>query len=304
MQIAYAYRRGTFYPYHGMELAPRELRPRYWRKVKAMGFDGVELPVMAEPGRSSEETARELRAELADAGLVCAAVRGGGGLHHPRVAAQNRRRLEEAIRFAAAAGARIVNSIMGGPLPYPQRPGTGYGEPVTQLGSRIASEAEYERTARGLQELAARAADAGVELSIEVHQHSLVDNSWSALHLLELVDRPNVGVNPDLGNIYWCYDVPEESCEAAIVALAPKAKYWHCKNLRRVHIPDLQKAIFLQVPLPDGEIDYRFAIQAMLDAGYQGYLAVEGLRLGDQYHGDARSVAYVRQLLDELERKA
>ena len=67
-----------------------------------------------------------------------------------------------------------------------------------------------------------------------------------------------------------------------------------------MHIPELRRAFFLRVPLRDGEIDYRFAVAAMLDAGYQGYLAVEGAREGDQLTLDGRSVEYVCRLLAEL----
>ena len=54
------------------------------------------------------------------------------------------------------------------------------------------------------------------------------------------------------------------------------------------------------MPLPDGDIDYRFAIAAMHDAGFDGYLAVEGARDGDQLFSDARSLNYVRDILAEL----
>ena len=139
----------------------------------------------------------------------------------------------------------------------------------------------------------------GVSITIEVHQHSIADNSWSALHLLDLTDSPHVFANPDLGNIYWNYDVPEESSEEAIVALAPRSRYWHCKNLDRVYIPENEHSIFVRVPLPDGDIDYRFAINAMQDAGYDGYLAIEGADLGDQLHADRCSVEYVQGILAE-----
>ena len=117
--------------------------------------------------------------------------------------------------------------------------------------------------------------------------------------MLELTDSPHVFANPDLGNIYWTYDVPEETSEEAIVALAPHSKYWHCKNLNRVHIPENEHSIFIRTPLPDGEIDYRFAINAMLDAGYDGYLAVEGATAGDQLQADKRSHDYAREILAE-----
>jgi sugar phosphate isomerase/epimerase len=110
----------------------------------------------------------------------------------------------------------------------------------------------------------------------------------------------NVGANPDLGNIYWQYEYPDETAEAAIVALAPRSVYWHCKNLRRLHVPEHRRAYFQRVPLPDGDLDYRFAIAAMLDAGYDGYLAIEGARDGDQLSADRRGINYACELMREL----
>ena len=95
--------------------------------------------------------------------------------------------------------------------------------------------------------------------------------------------------------------MPEETSEEAILALAPRAKYWHCKNLVRVHIPENRHAIFLRVPLPDGQIDYRFAIHSMDDAGYDGYLAVEGAQTGDALYADRRSFDYVQSVFSDIE---
>ncbi len=297
MKIAYAFRRCASYPYNGPGL-PTDAsdRRQFLAKVKEIGFDGIELPAM----NLADAAVDTLRAELEDAGVPCVAIRGGGGAAHPRVAAANKKRMEEAVRFAAKIGASVVNSTVTTPPRDPGGKGTYRGESVSQGSSRYAITTDYEHTANAVTDVAKIAADLGVEISIEVHQNSIADNSWSALHLLELIDASNVGINPDLGNIYWTYDIPEESCEEAIVALAPHVNYWHCKSLCRVHIPDLEKAIYVQVPLPDGEIDYRFAIAALLDAGYEGYLAIEGVRDGDAFHQDGRSVAYVKSLLAEL----
>ena len=297
MKIAYAFRRCASYPYNGPGL-PTDAsdRRQFLAKVKEIGFDGIELPAM----NLADAAVDTLRAELEDAGVPCVAIRGGGGAAHPRVAAANKKRMEDAVHFAAKVGASVVNSTVTTPPREPGEKGTYRGESVSQGSSRYASEADYERTASAVTDVANIAEALGVEISIEVHQNSIVDNSWSALHLLGLIDAPNVGINPDLGNIYWTYDIPEESCEDAIVALAPHVNYWHCKSLYRVHIPDLETAIYVQAPLPDGEIDYRFAIAALLDAGYDGYLAIEGVRYGDGFHQDGRSVAYVKSVLAEL----
>ncbi len=304
MKISYAPRRAAFYPYDGgtgWEVPPPEVRQAYLRKVQALGFQGIEIGLGQGVG-TSEADIRVLRADLEEAGVPCAAVRGGGGFANPQVAAQNYKRVKDAIQMAAWIGAGLVNMTVLTPPTDPHGLGViGTGERISQGGSRTATEADYAITAQYLRELAAFAADHGVEISIEMHQRSIADNAWSCLHLLERVDRPNVGINPDLGNLYWTYDEPEERLEACIVALAPHAKYWHCKSLQRTHIPQLERAYFRRVPLPEGEVDYRFAIAAMAAAGYAGYLAIEGVPLGDQLYNDGRSLAYCRQILHELD---
>ena len=297
MKIAYAFRRCALFPYNGGGL-PSDLdnRLQFLEKTKEIGFDGIELPTMNLPDNEIDD----LRKQIEDSGLTCAAVRGGGGAAHPRTASNNKQTMKNAVDFAAKIGSKVVNSTVTTPPKDPNAKGTYRGEPVSQGSSRHAGTLDYERTADAISEVAVIAADKGVSISIEVHQNSIVDNSWSALHLLELIDATNVGINPDLGNIYWTYDIPEETCEDAIVALAKHVNYWHCKSLYRVHIPDLETAIYVQVPLPDGEIDYRFAISALYNVDFDGYLAIEGVRYGDQFHQDGRSVAYVKSVLEQL----
>ncbi|MDQ6671707.1 MAG: sugar phosphate isomerase/epimerase [Chloroflexota bacterium] len=305
MKLCYALRRGVFYPSAGDgfgEMPPRAERRHYLPVVREMGFAAVEVPVEED---SNEQSAHELAAELHDAGLDIGCVRGGGALAHPLVGEKSRGRLEAAIRYAGWVGASVVNTAMvSPPTTHPDAPGFGrQGERVSQGASRSASEADFLRTAEHLQKTGRLAAEVGVKISIEVHQGSIADNSAATLHLLDLIAQDgvtNVGANPDLGNIYWQYESPEERAEAAIVALAPRSVYWHCKNLKRIHIPEHHRAYFQRVPLPDGDLDYRFAIAAMLDAGYDGYLAIEGAREGDQLSQDRRGVDYVCGLMREL----
>src|SRR5437016_6595313 len=111
MRIVYAFRRTAFYPDPGREgdLPPEEVRGAFLRKVKEIGFDSLELAVP----HTGEAKARERRRVLEDAGLPCAAVRGGGPSLHPRDFAGNRERMEAAIRAAAWLGAPVVNASIG-----------------------------------------------------------------------------------------------------------------------------------------------------------------------------------------------
>jgi sugar phosphate isomerase/epimerase len=276
-------------------MPPREHRGPYLAVLRSFGFNSVEVGV---DESATEADARELRDELSDGGIAVGCVRAGGALAHPQSGPAAKKRLEAAIRYASWLGAEIVNTAMVSPATHPGGPGSQrQGEPVSQGASRTASEADFLRAAEHLRHYGQLAAEAGVKISIEVHQGSIADNSWATLHLLDLVGLDSVGANPDLGNIYWQYEYPEETSEAAIVALAPRSVYWHCKNLRRIHVPELHRSIFQRVPLPDGDIDYRFAVSAMLDAGYEGYLAIEGGQHGDQLSQDRRSLDYVRELM-------
>jgi sugar phosphate isomerase/epimerase len=71
MRIVNAFRRSAVYPDPGREaeLPVEEARSAFLRKVKEIGFEGIELSVP----RGGETEARELRRELEDAGLPCAA---------------------------------------------------------------------------------------------------------------------------------------------------------------------------------------------------------------------------------------
>ncbi|MCC7372980.1 MAG: sugar phosphate isomerase/epimerase [Chloroflexi bacterium] len=303
MKLCYALRRGVFYPstqdLFGT-MPPKEHRAGYLKVVKSYGFDGVEIPAASQQ-EIEAGAAKAFGQELKDAGLPALCVRAGGPIAHHTAGADARERLERAIKLAAALGATVVNTTFVTPATNPGGLGSDRrGEVISQGSSRQASEADFEATAKQLRHYGKMAADHGLDISIEVHQGSIADNSTTTLHLLDLVGLDNVGANPDLGNVLWHYEFPEETSEQAIVALAPRSTYWHCKNLRRLHIPELNKSWYIRVPLDDGDIDYRFAISAMVDAGYSGYLAVEGAQVGDQLTLDRRSVDYVRGILAEL----
>jgi sugar phosphate isomerase/epimerase len=297
MSLIYAFRRNACYPYPdtGNEL-PREGRAAYLKAVRQLGFEGLEIGVP----RGTEAELKELRRELEDAGLPCRALRGGGVSLNPEQEAGSRERIETALRAAAVLGAPIFNTTIGMPRPPAGASGIAWGEATSWGSSRDAVESDFDRAASVLAAAAPLADDLGVRISVEIHQHCLVDNSGSGRALIERIGHPAVGLNPDLGNIYWVYHTPEETSEQAILAMAPLACYWHMKNLRRVHVPQHEHSIFLQATLPDGDIDYRFAVSAMVAAGYRGDYAIEGLRLGDQLRGDGISLRYVKELLAEV----
>ena len=119
MQMIYAFRSRELYPHHDgsafpVELPPTEVRGEWLRQVKSIGFEGLELSLadLRERGAAEQD---EIVRELADAGLPCVAIRGGGGMHHPRVAQQNRAALEAGVELAARIGAKVFNTLTNSP---------------------------------------------------------------------------------------------------------------------------------------------------------------------------------------------
>jgi sugar phosphate isomerase/epimerase len=302
IKLAYAYRSAVFYPHHerSRRLPPPDVRKRYLAKVRSLGFEGIELDIRSIGGIDlTKQAAQELRRELDGEGLPCVALRNWRDTGPGPEGRHNDALLKKAAQVAPWLGSEFVNTTVTR-TSDPALAGAGDGSPVMQGSSRQASESDFVNAAARLAIIADIAAESGSKLALELHHHSIMDNSWSLLHMLELVDRPNVGVNPDIKNIYWGYYEPEESCEAAILALAPHTIFCHCKNVTRLPIPTEKRAVYVRDSLGDGEINFRFAIGAMLDAGYIGYLAIEGDINGDQLYIDGKSAARARTIIEEL----
>ena len=224
MRLCYAFRRATFHPFNGglrWGIPDGEARTRYLKQVKKIGFDGIELGFDSFGGlEATEKQSKELQNVLRDAGLPCVAIRAGGGLCQPSVAKHNRRRLEKAVQIAGWVGAEIVNSALGSP-PRSRADDSGPTGAIASHGSsQTATEEDFMRTAKVLREVGELAGAVGVDITIEVHQHSIADNSWATLHLLAMTGSPHVFANPDLGNIYWTYDIPEQSSKAPAPVLS------------------------------------------------------------------------------------
>ena len=130
MKIAYAFRRNVLYLHQedDLTLSTKDHRLRFFDKTRELGFDGIELGIQVFETIDSTE---ELKKELEDAGLTCAAVRGGGGLSHPTTASANRKQLLDAVQYASQVGSSIVNTTVITPPTSRDEPGWGWGHSVS-----------------------------------------------------------------------------------------------------------------------------------------------------------------------------
>ncbi|MBA31386.1 MAG: hypothetical protein CL748_02515 [Chloroflexi bacterium] len=307
MRFCYANRRHTIFPisHDYTNLIPENYNDAFLRKTKELGFDALEIGL--ETFEHLDNNAKlEFYKRIKDFGLDIGCIRTGGTLHDAKNGPRNIERLYKGIEIAEIVEAEIVNGALSAParLPgYPagSLPGSEKGWNISQDASKDSMLYIYDEIAKVYQGACQFAKEKNITITAEVHQNSPVDNSWSAKLLHEKVDKENFGINPDLGNILWNYDIPEETFEDAIDSMASISKYWHCKNLFTVYHPENNRSVFIRVPLPDGEIDYRYAITSLHNANYSGYMTIEGAWAGDQWHNDYKSLRYAKKIWDELQ---
>ena len=146
-----------------------------------------------------------------------------------------------------------------------------------------------------LRELAVHAEDYNMQVSVELYEDTLLGTADSAVRLITDIDRPNLGINPDIGNLVRLHRPIEDWAEMLEKTL-PYANYWQVKNYFRDENPDTGSIVTLPAPLALGFIDYRRAVHRALELGFSGVLCCE------HYGGDGLGVSainrrYLRTLL-------
>lgn len=146
----------------------------------------------------------------------------------------------------------------------------------------------WNKAVSRLQELGRHAADLGLLLSLELYEDTYLGTGDSAVQLVQDIDLPNVGLNPDMGNLIRLHR-PIESVQEMIAKTVPYANYWHVKNYSRDE--DVARGHYVAVPAPleTGLISYREAFKTALSFGFQGIICTE------HYGGDGLSVSASNQ---------
>jgi len=302
MKYCYANRRQAAFPdvHSTWSARPEHFTDSWLRLVSNAGYDGLEVGANTFGLLDGDAGIDGFKQRLEGFGLPIAAVRAGGSLIEAKSGFRNLGVLSKSVEYAEAVGSSLVVGNLMAPQRYLPAGFEPTGMTHSQDSSRDASIYLYERVADSIRPVCDVAAERGITVAIEMHHASPVDNSWSARLLNELVDRPNFGINPDIGNLAWAYHVAEDTPEDNVNNLADISVYWHCKNVVRANHPEDERSIAWKVSLADGEMDYRYLMTAMIQAGYDGYVAIEGGRVGDQFEMDTRSLNYMRELEAEI----
>jgi sugar phosphate isomerase/epimerase len=248
---------------------PRRLETRVLDWTAGQGFDGVDVADTWTPFY-----------DLAESELL--ALRGAVESRGLRILALNcfRKTLpgpdEAALARVAPAAAVLCVRVATVALfpPRGQPPETAWDEAVRAVAGLV------------------RDGGGAVDWSIELHDGGYTATADACLRFVEQVGHEAVGVNPDLGN--WLRSAAPTAAagwRGQLRALASRANAWHVKNYR-----SLPTGGTLPAALPDGDIDYRWSLDVMREAGFAGPVVLEGARVGDALAAAARGRAYLADL--------
>ncbi len=278
------------------DAGPDRWRPAL-REVALAGFEHVDLTdSWVRPGDLDPDRLRLLRGAAADLGLafsVISVTRRSVIDPDPEVAEAN---LAYALRTVEAAPHLGVGTVCLGlhrPFTPAQREATWFW--LAQGAEDPDDPAVRDLAVDRFRQVGERAASLGVQVSLEMYEGTYLGTSEGAVGLVRDIDLPNVGLNPDIGNIVRLHR-PVEDWRVMLERMLPYTNYWQVKSYLRDHDPRTGAWFSAPVPMETGFIDYRTAIGMALDAGFSGPLCVE------HYGGDGLSVAaqnrdYVRRIL-------
>ncbi|OAH14007.1 sugar phosphate isomerase/epimerase family protein [Streptomyces jeddahensis] len=275
---------------------------RHWagvfREVAATGFDHVDLTdTWLRPGDLAPERLRELARTLKEADLGITAVttaRCSVIDPDPEAAADNLAYLLRTVDAAAELGVGVVCAGLHQPLTPAQREALWFW---TEPGGRDpeGDERTWALAVERLRAVGERAAGLGIRISLEMYEDTYLGTPESSVRLVRDIGLPNVGINPDIGNLVRMHR-PVAPWEELLTPVLPYANYWHIKSYYRDHDPATGAYFTVPAPVETGVINYRRALELALHAGFDGPICVE------HYGGDGLSVAarnrdYLRQIL-------
>jgi D-psicose/D-tagatose/L-ribulose 3-epimerase len=244
-------------------------------RVKAMGFDLLELAVET-PGDWEPERTAEVLAGNGLGASVCVAMGPDRDLTDPALVAATRRYIRSCIDATVTLG----GTVLAGPLYTPTGKTWQMAGPerVTTVG----------RLVEGLKPLADYAGERGVRLAIEPlnrFETSFLNTAAQTMEVIERIGSPAVGVLLDTFHM----NIEEKDQAAAIRLVGDKLFHFHaCGNDRGTPGAD--------------HIAWEEIVTALREIGYDGAVVVESFTPENQTI--ARAAAIWRPLAESQDRLA
>jgi len=159
--------------------------------------------------------------------------------------------------------------------------GAVHQQPVVPLPNKpIFTDAQWDALVAGLHQLGEIANDSGMRLCYHHHMGTGVQTRAEVDRLMAATDPTLVNLLLDTGHLYWSGDDPLDMTRA----YAKRIKHVHLKDIRadvlrhcteaRLSFGECVMEGIFTVP-GDGVLDFRPILQALADAGFEGWLVVE-----------------------------
>lgn len=282
------------FPHRGPDgVSMQEAEPTAWenvfREIQDAGFDNIDLlDTWIRIGDLSGERLDELQQTAEQVGI------GAPSVSAIRCSVIDERNWEENLAYshrtldaAAQLGCEVVSFGLQQPLTPLQKEQLwfwtvdGHKDPANDPET-------WQKAVERLRELGNHAAEVGLLMSLELYEDTYLGSGDSAVRLVEEIGLPNVGLNPDLGNLVRAHR-PIEPIQELVAKTMPYANYWHVKNYARDENLVRGQFTVLPAPLETGVINYREAVRIALASGFQGIICAE------HYGGDGLSISATNQ---------
>lgn len=216
--------------------------------LRALGYEGVEIPITQGNGEDFAEIRRVLDGE----GLACTTLTNLGPDANPVSAdAHVRQKGVDGLRWATDASQRLGSTILSGPFYAASDVFTGTG-PTRE---------ELDRSAGVLRDACAYAAPSGTILCLEFlsrFETYMLNTTEAAAHLADAVSAPNIGLTYDTHHAH----LEEGNIHQALTAAGDR--------IRHVHFSESHRGT-----LGGGLLDWTGTVGALKGIGYDGWLMVE-----------------------------
>ena len=269
--------------------APAAEWQRVFEEVADAGFAHADLTdSWVRPGDLSPARLDELTAAARAAGI---------GL--PAISAIRRSVIEEAnwednlaythrtIDAAAQLGCEVVSIGLHQALTPEQRKQLWFWT-VEGHKDPVGDKETWNKAVTRIREVGRHAAELGLLVSLEMYEDTYIGTADSSVQLVQDIDLPNVGLNPDIGNLIRLHR-PIEDWREVVHKTLPYSNYWHVKNYIRDENRAKGQYVAMPAPMDSGLISYREAFQFAISVGFQGIICTE------HYGGDGLSVTAANQ---------
>lgn len=242
--------------------------------------------------RDELEQAREMADVAKEVGLEISCVAQDSN-YHVYDEAQNRAGIEESIRRLETA--TILGTDMVRLDPRTSLPNSPDEVDVDDL---------IERMAKSMAEVADVAATKNIQIGIENHGR-LLGSIASTKRIIDLINRPNVGINIDFTNFRHVFG--EDHIEATRI-FAPQTRHVHAKDFyKRAEKPNEDG--WNEIPTGEyikratggeGDMGWPEVFTILHDAGYTGTISLEVSDPADIHGSVAKGVSNIKNLTDQI----